>query len=495
MKLQDLFSKIPAISSRGLTEQTVTGIFNDARQVIPGGVFVAVKGHSVDGHSFLSQALAKGAIAFVVTDIKQVPERFQGGVLEVQDSRMALDKLSGIFYGFPADKLYCVGITGTNGKTSVSYMVESILNAGGMPTGVIGTVNHHLGSIVWPSNMTTPDPIFLQKRLREFLDHGAKAVVLEVSSHALDQKRVESVPFDAVVFTNLTRDHLDYHLTMENYFQAKQRLTTDMLDQSSKKNLYAVINGDDEYGAKLKVSNKATAWKFGSGGGDLHYQIESMDFALTTFNLKTPRGEIKVKLPMSGEHNVQNAVAAIGVGLAAGLSLDVCAKAMSTFSGVPGRMQSVPNEKSVAVFVDYAHTPDALENVLMALQKIRQNIKSQGKIWTVFGCGGDRDKGKRPMMATTAEKLSDHVVVTSDNPRTEVPEEIIKDIMLGFSDPAKVQIFVDRNSAIQNVIQSAQIGDVVLIAGKGHEDYQIIGTTKHHFSDVEAALAALKGRT
>jgi UDP-N-acetylmuramoyl-L-alanyl-D-glutamate--2,6-diaminopimelate ligase len=282
---------------------------------------------------------------------------------------------------------------------------------------------------------------------------------------------------------------------MEKYFEAKQRLTKEMLDQSSKKDLHAIINGDDSYGKKLLVSSKATKWLYGRSQADLSYHIDHMDFTLTLFTVKTPRGAIQVSLPMSGEHNVQNAVAAMGVGLSANLSLETCAVALKKFTGVPGRLQSVPNEKSVAVFVDYAHTPDALENVLIALHKIRQNIKSQGKIWTIFGCGGDRDKGKRPMMAAIAEKYSDFTVVTSDNPRTEQPQIIIDDILKGFNHSDKVLSFVDRRIAINHVISQAKQGDVILIAGKGHEDYQILGTTKHHFSDFEEAEEALKGRS
>lgn len=494
MKLQDLFSIISAKSKRGLSDKKVSGLFNDARQVIPDSIFVAIKGHVVDGHNFIQNAIQQGAAGIVAENEQQIPESFQGAVLIVENSRSALDALASHYYHYPAKELFCIGITGTNGKTSVSYMVEAILNAGGLSTGVIGTVNHHLGDTVWPSNMTTPDPIFLQKRLREFCDHGAKAVVLEVSSHALDQQRVESMPFDSVVFTNLTRDHLDYHGTMEKYFEAKQRLSKEMLDQSSKNNLHAIINGDDSYGEKLQVSSKATKWLYGRVDVDLSYHIDNMDFALTLFTLKTPKGSHQIELPMSGEHNVQNAVAAIGVGLSAGLSLETCAAALKKFTGVPGRLQSVPNSKSVAVFVDYAHTPDALENVLVALQKVRQNIKSQAKIWTIFGCGGDRDKGKRPMMAALAEKYSDFTIVTSDNPRTEQPQIIIDDILKGFENPNKVLSFVDRKQAIAHVISKADQGDVVLIAGKGHEDYQIIGTTKHHFSDFEEAEEALKGR-
>lgn len=480
---------------RNLSDGKVTGLFNDARQVVPDSIFVAIKGHSVDGHSFIKNAIAQGAAGIIAEDEIQIPTDYKGAVAIVENSRAALDALASHYYQYPAKQLFCVGVTGTNGKTSVSYMVEAILNTGGLDTGVIGTVNHHLKETVWPSNMTTPDPLFLQKRLREFCDHGAKAVVLEVSSHALDQQRVESMPFDSVVFTNLTRDHLDYHGTMEKYFEAKQRLTKEMLDQSSKKDLHAIINGDDSYGKKLLVSSKATKWLYGRSQADLSYHIDHMDFTLTLFTVKTPRGAIQVSLPMSGEHNVQNAVAAMGVGLSANLSLETCAVALKKFTGVPGRLQSVPNEKSVAVFVDYAHTPDALENVLIALHKIRQNIKSQGKIWTIFGCGGDRDKGKRPMMAAIAEKYSDFTVVTSDNPRTEQPQIIIDDILKGFNHSDKVLSFVDRRIAINHVISQAKQGDVILIAGKGHEDYQILGTTKHHFSDFEEAEEALKGRS
>ena len=377
----------------------------------------------------------------------------------------------------------------------MTYMIEAILNHAQVPTGVIGTVNHHLQAKVWPSEMTTPDPVFLQKRLREFRDEGARAVAMEVSSHALDQARVDSVPFNTVIFTNLTRDHLDYHKTMDQYFEAKQRLFTDLLWATTKRPCFAIINTDDKYGRRMRVADPAILWTYGAKNADIRYKIKRMDFALTSFEVTTPLGKGEVHLPMSGIHNVMNALAALGAGLSAGVPLDVCIQALNSFTGVPGRLQSVPNAQNLSVFVDYAHSPDALENVLMAITRVRANLKSSARIWTVFGCGGDRDKGKRPLMAEMALKYSDNVVITSDNPRTEEPQAIIQDIMAGVPSTArdKVTVMVDRKEAIHSALKTAQPGDVILIAGKGHEDYQIIGTTKFPFSDVQVAQEAMQG--
>lgn len=496
MKLQHLFSILPGIPENAFAHIEVTGVFNDARLVTPGSVFVAIRGSKLDGHSFLADAAAKGAAAVVVEDRSQVPADFAGVVLQVPNSREVLDILASRFYWDPGQELFCVGVTGTNGKTSVTYMTEAILNHGKIPTGVIGTVNHHLGEKVWPSEMTTPDPVFLQRRLREFRAEGAMAVAMEVSSHALDQKRVDSVPFNTVIFTNLTRDHLDYHQTMENYLEAKQRLFTDLLWKTHKRPCFAIINTADKYGRRLRVADPAVLWTYGAKDSDIRYEIIKMDFALTHFKVWTPMGEGEVKLPMSGTHNVMNALAALGAGLSAGLPLSVCVEALNSFTGVPGRLQSVPNNKDLAVFVDYAHSPDALENVLTSLNKVRESLQSEARIWTIFGCGGDRDKGKRPLMAQMALKYSDEVVITSDNPRTENPDAIIQDILTGVaaSDKNKTTTIADRKEAIQETLKKARSGDVILIAGKGHEDYQIVGTQKFPFSDVKVAEEALQGR-
>ncbi|WP_347358071.1 UDP-N-acetylmuramoyl-L-alanyl-D-glutamate--2,6-diaminopimelate ligase [Bdellovibrio sp.] len=496
MKLQHLFSILPGIPENAFAHIEVTGVFNDARLVTPGSVFVAIRGSKLDGHSFLADAVAKGAAALVVEDRSQVPANFDGVVLQVPNSREVLDILASRFYWDPGQELFCVGVTGTNGKTSVTYMTEAILNHGKIPTGVIGTVNHHLGEKVWPSEMTTPDPVFLQRRLREFRAEGAMAVAMEVSSHALDQKRVDSVPFNTVIFTNLTRDHLDYHQTMENYLEAKQRLFTDLLWKTHKRPCFAIINTADKYGRRLRVADPAVLWTYGAKDSDIRYEIIKMDFALTHFKVWTPMGESEVKLPMSGTHNVMNALAALGAGLSAGLPLSVCVEALNSFTGVPGRLQSVPNDKDLSVFVDYAHSPDALENVLTSLNKVRENLQSEARIWTIFGCGGDRDKGKRPLMAQMALKYSDEVVITSDNPRTESPDAIIQDILTGVAatEKNKTTTIADRKEAIESTLKKARNGDVILIAGKGHEDYQIVGTQKFPFSDVKVAEEALQGR-
>ncbi len=499
MKLHDLFSIFESPSEHEffgtLIDLGVVSVVSDARQAVTGSVFVAIPGTKVDGHSFIPQAIAQGVVALVVQNRDAVPADFKGFVLQVKNSRAALDRLASRFYGDPGNELFCIGVTGTNGKTSVTYMIEAILNSAGMPTGVIGTVNHHLLDQVWPSDMTTPDPVFLQKRLREFISAGAKAVAMEISSHALDQNRVDSVPFDSVAYTNLTRDHLDYHLTMDNYFEAKQKLFTDLLWKTSKTPCSAVVNIDDSYGRRLKVADPAQLITYGTADSDLRYKILKMGFASTEFEVKTPEDKAVITLPMAGKHNIMNALAAIGVGLSAGVSLEQCAKALSEFNGVPGRLQSVRHSKKVSVFVDYAHSPDALENVLTALQKVRASLNSSAKIWTVFGCGGDRDKGKRPLMAEMAVKYSDHVIVTSDNPRTENPQSIINDILKGVKDTKNVQVMVDRKEAIAQALREAGDDDVVLIAGKGHEDYQIIGTTKFPFSDMQVAQEILGGRS
>lgn len=494
MKLQHLFSIFPGIPENAFSHLEIGDICYDARKVTTGAVFVAIRGSTADGHDFIGDAIKNGALALVVEDRAKVPDDFSGFVLQVPNSRQVLDILASRFYWDPGRDLFCVGVTGTNGKTSIAYMVECILDYSRMPIGVIGTVNHRLGNKIWPTEMTTPDPVNLQKRMHEFQQAGASAVVMEVSSHALEQKRVDSVHFNTVVFTNLTRDHLDYHGTMEDYFKAKQRLFTDLLWKTSKSPCFAIINTDDRWGRQLRVADPAILWTYGHRDGDFRYEIISMDFTSTKFKIQTPAGDGEVVIPMSGTHNVMNALAAIAVGVSAGIPIQSSIKALANFKGVPGRLQSVPNDKKLAVFVDYAHTPDALENVLTALIRVRESLKSSAKIWTVFGCGGDRDKGKRPLMTQMALKYSDHVMITSDNPRTEDPKKIIHDMTDGLpaGEQYKIQIEEQRKPAIQKALQQAKEGDVVLIAGKGHEDYQIIGKDKLPFSDFEVAQEFLK---
>lgn len=497
MKLRDLFQAFPEVTENIFSDLEIQAVAVDSRKVIPDSAFIAIPGVQVDGHDFIPLAIEKGAKVLVVENTEKVPADFDGFILKVQDSRGMADHLASQFYKHPSIDLFCIGVTGTNGKTSITYFCEALFASAKLPLGVIGTVNHHLQDKVWPSDMTTPDAIFLQKRLREFLDEGAFGVAMEVSSHALHQKRVDSVAFNTVIFTNLTRDHLDYHGTMEDYFSAKQRLFNELLWSRLKNSQQAIVNIDDTWGRKIKVPDHVKVFTYGEKNADFTYKINKMTFLKTDFELLTPRGVYQIELPMAGRHNVANAVAAFIAALTAGIPVENIVEALKNFNGVPGRLQMVQaDQDSPAVLVDYAHSPDALENVLTSLKKIKEDTKSTAKIWTIFGCGGDRDKGKRPLMAEIATKFSDHVMITSDNPRTEDPEQIIADIVKGI--PAKGAFLwmqeVDRKKAIHHVLSVAQAKDVVLIAGKGHEDYQIIGTQKTHFSDYEVAQEFLRGK-
>lgn len=469
----------------------VSSLCFDSRRLEPGCVFVAIRGGKSDGHAYLGEAMKKGAIALIVEDDQNISREYHGFVVKVADTREALNRLAAVYYGEPAKQMFCVGVTGTNGKTTTTYMVESILNRHGLKTGVIGTINHHLGPRVWKTEMTTPDPLSFQERLQDFVQGGAKAVALEVSSHALRQCRVDEVPFDAAIFTNLTRDHLDYHRDMDDYFDAKAKLFQVLLARSGKARRLAIVNGDDSYGRLLaqavKTAGGASLWTYGASAiADISFKVLEQGFGGTRFHLKTPCGERDIALRMTGLHNVYNACGAIGAALHAGVSLETCAAALADLGGVPGRLESIINTRGIHAFVDYAHSDDALRTVLYYLGEIRKNAGLANRIITVFGCGGDRDKGKRPLMMKAALAGSDVVVVTSDNPRTEDPEAIIKDALAG-ADPAMIgaKVFkeVDRRRGIQLALKLASQGDVVLIAGKGHEDYQQIGTVKYPFSD------------
>ncbi len=492
MKLSQLLSIYPQLKWGANPTLDIKGITFDSRLVEKGFVFVAVRGTSSDGHQYLTKAIAQGAVALVVEDDSQIPKDFPGAVVKVDDTRWALEILASRYFEAPADKLFCVGVTGTNGKTTICHLVEQVLNHGGFKTGVLGTIDHHLGEKVWPSELTTPDPVTFYRRLREFVSLDATAATMEVSSHALTQSRVDSLPFDVAVFSNLTRDHLDYHQTMENYFLAKQKLFNQLLGASNKKSKFAVINYDDEYGRKMEIAGNAKLWSYGQTRSDFQFQIMEQDFSGSIFSVETPRGPATFNIPLIGTHNIYNATAALAVGIAAGMSLPSCVEVLKTIRGARGRLDRVSNHQGINVFVDYAHTNDALDNVLTTIQNIRNSKSEKPKIITVFGCGGDRDTGKRPLMGRIAYEKSDFIVVTSDNPRTEDPNKIIGDIVAGIpKDQKKVRIEVDRRRGIRCGLELAKKGDIVLIAGKGHEDYQIIGKEKIHFSDYEVVKEVL----
>lgn len=513
MNLHDLFGNLPQSQSApstplgaSLSTREVSALVFDTRLLKKDCVFIAIRGGRHDGHDFLQAAIEAGALALVVENRARVPADFSGYVREVSSSRFELARLAAIWSKNPSRELFTVGVTGTNGKTTTTNMIESVLSAGGLPTGVIGTIDHHLGTRVWPSDMTTPDPLQFHARLREFADHGAKAVALEVSSHALDQARVDAVDFNVGVFTNLTRDHLDYHGTMEAYFEAKLRFFTGLLRDSAKSETRAIINIDDDYGRKivalLAPEKKPGVWTLGRAGGhaaDFAYTILKQGFDGVSFVLKSPVGEHRLHLAMAGLHNVQNAVSAFATGLVAGLPVSTIENAIQAIRGVNGRLEHVPNSRGLHVFVDYAHTDDALSAILRLIAEIRSESVRAGispaTIYTVFGCGGDRDRGKRPLMMRAALDGSDHVIVTSDNPRTEDPEKIIDDAMAAVDakDSSRVERVTDRRAAIERALSRAKPGDVVLIAGKGHESTQTIGTVKTPFSDASVAKDILEG--
>ncbi|MGE0526818.1 MAG: UDP-N-acetylmuramoyl-L-alanyl-D-glutamate--2,6-diaminopimelate ligase [Bdellovibrionales bacterium] len=489
MKLAQLLSIFPQLRwgediAEGSANMDVREVTSDSRQAGPGVVFVAIRGTTSDGHRYLPQAAERGAVALIVEEDSAIPSTYRGAVVKVPSTRHALDQVAARFYGSPGDQLFCVGVTGTNGKTTVTYMIECLFNAFGWPTGVLGTIDHHISSHRWVSGLTTPDPITLHRRLREFVALGARAAAFEVSSHALDQSRGISVPFAVGIFTNLTRDHLDYHVSMEAYFACKEKLFLEWLGRHSQVAV-AVLNADDPWAAKTRVKEGVTTWTFGQNAADFRFKILKQDLSGSLFHLSTPRGSGEVTLPCPGLHNVYNAVAAIAAALAAGASLETACEALSRFSGAPGRMERVFNSRGLYIYIDYAHTDDALQTVLRALQEARSVSGSYGRILTVFGCGGDRDRGKRPLMGRAAAAASDIVIITSDNPRGEDPLAIIREIESGIPSgwPGEKIIEPDRRKALSRALQTAREGDVILIAGKGHEDYQIIGNQKYEFSD------------
>ncbi len=494
MKLQDLFQQFTCdLGLLGSTE--ATSICFDSRKLTKGCVFIAIRGAKSDGHQFLVQAAEKGAVALVIEDRSRVAADYKGAVVTVKDARQALNILAAKFFGEPGRNLFCIGVTGTNGKTSITLLSEAILDYAGTSTGVIGTIDSHLGKKVWPTELTTPDPLQLQQTLAEFRAAGARAVAMEVSSIGLVQSRSDAVPFDVAIFTNLSRDHLDYHGDMESYFQAKRKLFSTLLPNSGKAEAVAVINADDDYGQRLIEEKASRIWTYGlSESCDLAITPLDQGFFGSRFRLKTPRGSQDFQIRSPGLHNVYNTTAAIGASLACGVSLNNAASALLKFPGVRGRLESVENTKDLHVFVDYAHTNGALETVLRQLNVIRDVSMAKNKIITVFGCGGDRDRGKRPLMMKAAAEGSDLVVLTSDNPRHEAPEAILKEALQGASAAdigKRIFSILDRRQALAQAFELAQPGDVVLIAGKGHETYQQIGDVKHPFDDVSVAKELL----
>lgn len=492
MKASTLFAE-SKIDISLASDFEVKDICIDHRKVSNGSIFVAIKGSQNDGHQWISAAIQAGA-KLIVHEV-DAKEASDASFVRVPNARKALSQLASVFFGRPAESLRCIGITGTNGKTSISLMLEKILNDADQLTGVMGTIDHHCGDKKWSSQLTTPDAVTLHQRFKDFLDFGAQAVALEVSSHALDQGRVDSIDFDVAIFTNLTRDHLDYHESMEAYFAAKAHLFEKLL--STKKKIgVAVLNLDDPWAQKLHIQAplKTIGISSQSLEADFYFSILKQDYSGTEFELKFNKQIFSSSLRLIGVHTVYNAISSLAAAYVLGVPVHAALKSLQEFTDIPGRLQPV-GKGNIHVFVDYAHTDDALASSLKALLQIRKSNKSynESKLHLVFGCGGDRDKGKRPIMGGVAEKYADCIYVTSDNPRTEDPEQILKDILAGITKTQSKSVFsmVDRREAIAKALNNAKKDDVVLIAGKGHEDYQIIGKQKNHFSDAEEALRIL----
>jgi len=505
MHLHSLIKELDSsITVNGPGDVEVLGVCEDSRQVKPGDVFVARPGTRCDGARFVGDAAARGAVA--VVSARPIADCPLPQVL-VGDIAQAASRLAHILLGRPSQRLGLIGITGTNGKTTTAYLVRHILLRAGRRCGLISTVETDDGNTVRRSDMTTPPPVQTAKLLSDMCANGCQWCVMEVSSHALDQGRVAGAHFAAAAFTNLTRDHLDYHVSMRAYASAKAKLF-EGLDESD----VAVVNAQDRWSRRMVRSCRAQVVRFGLGrAGEYRAARVEASAAGTRFVLIGPDGQAPVQMPLIGRHNVANALAAAAItGRVCGLSVAQIAASLLDAGGAPGRLQPVNAGQPFAVFVDYAHTDDGIRNVLNALRPL-----TAGRLRIVFGCGGDRDRGKRPRMARAAEELADVVYLTSDNPRSEDPMDIIREVVAGFSADAQITGFSrsanaawrlpggiskpvivepDRRLAIHRALTDAAAGDVVVIAGKGHEDYQIVGSVRHHFDDYEEALAFLRSR-
>jgi UDP-N-acetylmuramoyl-L-alanyl-D-glutamate--2,6-diaminopimelate ligase len=456
----------------------------DSRKIQRDDCFIALKGTESDGHAYLQGAINQGAKVVVLQDDNALPDPFcmHVGVIKVvvPDTRKALAVMSSNFYGHPAKKLKFIGVTGTNGKTTTSHLVKSILEAAGEKVGLVGTIEYKIGERVIPATHTTPESLELNELFASMVEEKCTSVSMEISSHALDQSRVFGLDFNVAIFTNLTQDHLDYHGTMEKYFEAKKTLFMNLKPSDC-----AVINHDDRRGVQIRDAINTRAISYGiTSAADV--QVKNMKFSIngTALTLSNGHGEFTFTMPLIGKFNVYNVLAAYSAGIALGIPREQILTGINNLKNVRGRFERIVSPAGWTGIVDYAHTPDALENCLKTIHDILPT-QNRGRIITVFGAGGDRDKTKRPLMGRIAGEYSDIVIVTSDNPRTENPEKIIDDIVHGVIRHASVLREINRKIAIERAVNCAQRGDVILIAGKGHEDYQVVGQEKIHFSDRE----------
>jgi UDP-N-acetylmuramoyl-L-alanyl-D-glutamate--2,6-diaminopimelate ligase len=488
--IEVLRGQVEILELRGDASLPVHAITDDSRAVTAGSLFVAVKGERVDGHRFVEQAIKAGAVAVVAqAAVASGPLPF----VQVADSRKALGLLGSRFHGDPSARLKMIGVTGTNGKTTTTYLCKSLLEGIGRRVGLIGTVGCQIGQETLPASHTTPGALDLQALLMKMVEGGLTDAVMEVSSHALALDRTAGCEYDVAVFTNLTQDHLDFHHTMDEYFEAKLRLFTGLAG-GQKAGKRAIVNLDDPRGGAIRAACPVPVWGYAiKNQADLKAERVRLSLAGTAFTAATPAGSFVVESRLVGEHNVYNLLGAIGVALHSGATSNQVCEAAAQITNVPGRFERVSSGQDFTVVVDYAHTEDALLRLLTAAQTLKT-----GRIITVFGCGGDRDRGKRPKMGRAAVEYSDVVILTSDNPRTEDPLAILHEVEIGVREALERRNHVqyhmvpDRREAIGAAIHEARRDDMVLIAGKGHEDYQIIGTRKFHFDDREVAREAIQ---
>ena len=488
MQLKTLVAAVSPRQITGPLDRVVESIAYDSRRVQRNGLFVALRGEKSDGHQFIEQAVEKGATVIVTEHEVQSP---RATCVVVENTRSALADLAATFYEHPARRLKLAAVTGTNGKTTTTFLLKHILEKAGMRCGLLGTVRYEIADRVLPAVRTTPESLDVQELLSQMVNAGCKAAAMEVSSHALPQDRVRGIEWDVAVFTNLTQDHLDFHGTMENYFEAKAALFTELAEQKAKKSATAVINLDDRYGAQLidRLDGKIPVITYGVGArSDFRASNYHAEFAGTSYQLDARGKSYLVRVPLIGRFNVANSMAALAAASSMGISLREAVLSLGRSPQVPGRLEAVPAKRQFQVFVDYAHTDDALLNVLKTLREL-----SPRKLIVVFGCGGDRDKQKRPLMARVADQNADYSIITSDNPRKEDPDAIIADAEKGFRSDHYEKI-TDRAKAIARAIELAQPRDIVLIAGKGHEAYQEFADHTVPFDDIQVARQALENR-
>mgnify|MGYP000982686642 FL=1 len=489
--LKDIISTLDVQQVQGNQNVSIQDITADSRAVKPNSLFIALDGATVDGHNYIDKAVDAGAVAVIVSKPVTVPADVC--VITVDDTRQAMMVCVPYFFDYPANRMRMVGVTGTNGKTTTTHMIRHILKAQGFKVGVIGTVHIMIGDTSYPIHNTTPDVVDLQHILHQMVQENVEYCVMEVSSHALALGRVSGVEFDTAVFTNLTQDHLDFHKTFENYLAAKCKLFEQVSAPNQvKDNKGAVINIDDSYGYRVMEKTTAPTITYSTlGKGTLNASDVHMSTKNSQYTVNYKGESYPVSMNTTGLFNVYNTLAAIGACLQEGISMEAIDTALKTFSSVPGRFELIEEGQDFAVVVDYAHTPDGLQNILETAKAIKEN-----RIIIVFGCGGDRDATKRPIMGRIAAEYGDKIYVTSDNPRTEDPVQIVKDVEVGVKealrDGTSYEVIVDRREAINHAIHDAKAGDIVIIAGKGHENYQILKNETIHFDDREEARKALK---